>query len=458
MNELVASAGVAPAPANPPTHRAVPRHQVRHLATSVMLEETGTPALVRLSLLAVVAIVAAFVGWAAVAHIDEVAATTGSVVPSGRVQKIQHLEGGIVAEILVDEGTLVTQGQVLIRLDPAHAVAEMEQMRARAAALALHQERLSAFGTERDPDFSLVRPEHQPLADAQRTIYEIAVAARTSSAQVLHEQIEQREAELAVLSEQETTLERQKALLGEELAMREELFRKNLSSKIVLLEVQRRVSEVDGALAALRSDRQRLKSALAEARDRLTQDDTELKREALTEMGRVTAELAEVRESLARLSDRVRRLAITAPVAGIVKGLAVRTIGGVIQPGETLMEIVPVTDELIVETRISPRDIGHVATGQPVTVKVSAFDFARYGSIAGVLVDVSASTFLDERDVPYYKGFVRLERPYVGADPERNRILPGMTVQADIDTGSKTLLQYLLKPVYSSMDAAFRER
>ncbi len=458
MNELVASAGAAAAAATPPMHRAVPRHQLRHLGASVMLEETGTPALVRMSLLAVVAIVAAFVGWAAVAEIDEVAHTTGSVVPSGRVQKIQHLEGGIVAEILVDEGTLVEPGQVLLRLDPAHAVAEMEQMRARAAALALHQERLGAFGTDRDPDFSFVRPEHQPLADAQRTIHEIAVAARSSRARVLHEQIEQREAELAVLAEQETTLQRQAALLGEELAMREELFRKNLSSKIVLLDVQRRVSEVEGALAALRSDRQRLISALAEARDRLSELDTELKREALTEMGRVTNEIAEVREALARHSDRVRRLAISAPVAGVVKGLAVRTIGGVVQPGETLMEIIRVSDELIVETRISPRDVGHVAVGRPVTVKVSAFDFARYGSVAGVLEDVSASTFLDEHERPYYKGFVRLSQPHVGDDPERHRILPGMTVQADIDTGSKTLLQYLLKPVYASMDAAFRER
>lgn len=458
MNDLVTAADASPAPAETLRDGVVPRRQVRHLATSVMLEETGTPAMVRLTLLAVVALVAAFLGWAALTRVNEVASTSGSVVPTGRIQKIQHLEGGIVAEILVDDGAVVERGQVLIRLDPARALAELEQMRARFAALSVEQERLTAFGTGRAPDFAIVGPEHASLAEAQRTVYEIAMTARTSRREVLHRQIAQREAELAVLDDQEAALQAQAALLAEELAMRETLYRKQLSSKVVWLETRRKVSQVQGDLAALRSERQRVRGALAEAWDRLAEVDAELKREALTEMGRVVGELAEVRETVARLEEHVRRLAIAAPVAGVVKGLAVHTVGGVVAPGETLLEIVPVGDELIVETRIQPQDIGHVRPGQTVTVKVSAFDFARYGSIPGVLTEISASTFVDEREMPFYKGIVRLERPHVGGDPGRLRVLPGMTVQADIDTGGKTLLQYLLKPVYASMDAAFRER
>jgi membrane fusion protein, adhesin transport system len=136
----------------------------------------------------------------------------------------------------------------------------------------------------------------------------------------------------------------------------------------------------------------------------------------------------------------------------------VHTVGGVIPPGAIITEIVPLDKELVVEAKIQPRDVGHVRIGQPVTVKVTTYDFSRYGGITGELKDVSASTFLDEQGEPYYKGIVELDRNYVGKDPMHNRVMPGMTVQADIKTGKKTLFSYLLKPVYSSVSTAFRER
>lgn len=161
---------------------------------------------------------------------------------------------------------------------------------------------------------------------------------------------------------------------------------------------------------------------------------------------------------MAKLEDRANRLEIRAPVRGIVKGLQAHTIGGVIAPGALVLEIVPMDEELVVEARVATTHVGHVEVGQPVTVKVLTYDFARYGGIPGRLRSVSASTFVAEDETPYYKAVIALDRNYVGGDPNRNLVLPGMTVQADIKTGRKTLLQYLLKPVYSSIDEAFQER
>lgn len=146
------------------------------------------------------------------------------------------------------------------------------------------------------------------------------------------------------------------------------------------------------------------------------------------------------------------------PVRGIVKGLKLHTVGGVVAPGEVLLEIVPMDEELIVETRISPYDIGHVQVNQPAKVKVIAYDFARYGAISGVLKSISASTFRDDDGVPFYKGIIDLDKNHLGDDPDTNLVLPGMTVQADINTGEKSILQYLLKPIYVSASQAFRER
>jgi len=175
-------------------------------------------------------------------------------------------------------------------------------------------------------------------------------------------------------------------------------------------------------------------------------------------MGAVTAELAQVREAVAKRDDRANRLEIRAPVRGIVKELQAHTIGGVIAPGALVLEVVPMDKELIVEARVATTDVGHIEIGQPVTVKVLTYNYARYGGIPGRLRSASASTFVAEDETPYYKAVVELDRNYVGGNPDRNLVLPGMTMQANIKTGRKTLLQYLLKPAYSSINEAFRER
>ena len=176
------------------------------------------------------------------------------------------------------------------------------------------------------------------------------------------------------------------------------------------------------------------------------------------EIGQVSGELAELDKNLMKFQDRVKRLEITAPVSGVVKGLTVNTIQSVIKPGETIMEIVPAGDILIVESRVATTDIGHVSIGQPAEVKINSYDPHRFGTVMGKVEQISASTFLDEQHNPYFQAKIALDKDYVGSYTDKYRIIPGMTVQADIKTGEKSVLDYLLKPIYRGFQNAFQER
>lgn len=432
--------------------------QSRYLAQSVVLEEAGSSNLVRAGMYTLGAVIIAFIAWAYITEVDEVAVAFGEVVPSGQIQTIQHLEGGIISEILVEEGQLVESGDPLIRLNPAGVFSERQQMRARRAGLVLKAERLRAIGLDREPDFSIVQDEFSNLVEDQRNIYLVQQGAMDSNRQVIQNQIEQTRTELDVLDEQENTLRQHLTIVEDELTMREKLFKQGLSSKVVYLDLKREANQSRGDVNKIVQERLKAIEALEEAKNRLAQDIARAKEEALEEMGTVTQELAQVHEALAKMEDRVNRLEVHAPVRGIVKGMLATTVGGVLAPGATILEVVPLDKELVVETKIATRDVGHMRVGQPVTVKVTTFDFARYGGITGELSTISATTFMNEQDEPYYKGTVSLDRSYVGYDPEKNQILPGMTVQTDVTTGKKTLLQYLLKPVYASVNESFRER
>ncbi len=432
--------------------------QTRFLAQSVILEEGGSSGLIRGAMLTICIVIMLFLGWSMVTNVDEVAVTSGEVIPSGQVQALQHLEGGIVKQILLEEGQLVEKDQVLITLDETAAVTELQKLEARRAGLEIRSERLRALGIGGVPDWSKVGTRYPNMLQDQQRIYEGSLEAFFSRQETIRKQIEQRRSDLQALDEREQTLTRTADIFAEELEVREKLYKEGLTSKISYLDAKRSMNTARGELSDLISERERATEAIKESQSRLDEIETEFREQALAELSESANELIQVEEALVQARDRVRRLKITAPVRGIVKGLNIHTVGGVIPPGEIITEIVPLDKELVVEAKIKPRDVGHVRIGQPVTVKVTTYDFARFGGISGELKDVSASTFLDEQGEPYYKGIIELDRNFVGHDPSQNRVMPGMTVQADIKTGKKTLFEYLLKPVYSSVSTAFRER
>ncbi|RCK19211.1 HlyD family type I secretion periplasmic adaptor subunit [Thalassospira lucentensis] len=434
------------------------RRMARYLSHAVLLEEGGISIFVRSALIMLSVGFLALIAWAATTQIKETAITFGQVMPTGAVNKIQHLEGGIIDQIMIRDGDLVEKGQVLIRLKPESAQAELSQTETKLGNLRLEAERYRALAEGRVPDFSTMLGQYPELALNQQEIYNIQTELDANQTEILQVQIKERNAELAQLSQQEATLRKSLGLLNQEVTMRRSLYEQGLNSKVLFLNIQRELNEAQGSLSGVVAEKARARETIAEANLRLNELEKSQREEAITELGRLGGEIAQASETLRKLRDRVARLEIVAPARGYIKGLQFSTIGGVIAPAQVVMELVPADDVLIAETRISTEDIGHVHLGQPVTVKVSAFDFIRYGGIKGELVSISASTFVDEEGQPYYKGKVALNADSVGEGASAQKIIPGMTVQADIQTGERTLLQYLLKPVYVSLDQAFSER
>ncbi|MFN4163545.1 MAG: HlyD family type I secretion periplasmic adaptor subunit [Ferrovibrio sp.] len=430
--------------------------RIRYLTLALQLEEGQPPRLMQFTVWLVAAIIACAVGWAAVTKVAQVARAPGEIIPNGHTQPIQHLEGGIVREAAVREGDLVEAGQVLVRLDHTGVMAELEQVRTRESSLRLQAERLRAFAEGRIA--ALEDAAEQSLSADQAAILRSQEKARLSQRAVLERQLAGRRADLEALLSQQKTLQRQIVITGEALEMRKTLTQQGLNSKLTFLDVQREMNRVQGELSTVTVNIGRAREAIAEAEQRLIELESRLSADAMRELGAVTSDLRQIEELRVKLEDRVARTEIVSPVRGIIKDLRAYAAGAVIQPGGFVAEVVPVGRELIVEARVSPSDIGQLRPGQPVAVKVSTYDFAQFGSVPGQLVHVSPSTFHGPNIAPFYKALVRLERGYAGEDPARNPLLPGMTVLADIKTDERTVLRFLLNPVYRAIDTAFQER
>ena len=456
-NAATADPALPAAPSKPVAGGRRAPEQVRFLSQAIALEEGSPPRAARLAVAFGTVLFVGAVAWAGATHVEKIAPTTGQILPSGMIQSVQHLEGGIVQQLLVIEGDLVDQGQVVMSLDPTGARGELDQLRAREHGLALQVERLRAFAERRSP--SLDAGSGPGLAADQRAIFRMQEQARDSQRLVLDRQLAARRAELGTLEEQRAALDKQIKIVNQALEMRGKLLEQGLTSRIIYLDTERELARLRGELAQSASNIRRAREGVAEAEARLLETEARLATDSLNEMGRLSAELAQVREAIARAEDRVARLDIRSPVRGIVKDMRSRTVGGVVQPGAVVMDIVPVGQELIAEVRISPRDVGHIRTGQDVWAKVSAFDFARYGAVPGVLKSFSATTFQDPQDGQlYYRGIVQLTRAYVGDRADRNPLMPGMIVQADIRLGDRSVLEYLFTPIYASLSNAMRER
>jgi HlyD family secretion protein/adhesin transport system membrane fusion protein len=296
------------------------------------------------------------------------------------------------------------------------------------------------------------------LSADQAAILRTQERARTSQRLILERQLGGRRADLEALLSQRRTLDRQIEITGEALLMRQRLTDQGLNSRITLLDVQREMNRVQGELSTATVNIARAREVVAEAEQRLIELDSRLSAEAMREVGSVTAELRQVEEARVRLDDRVARTKVRSPVRGVVKEMRVRSERGVLPPGGTLLEVVPIGRELIVEARLTPSDIGQVRVGQPVAVKISTYDFARFGSVPGALVSLSPSTLTDAQGRTYYKAIIGLDKSYAGDDSTQNPLLPGMTVLVDIKTDERSVLRYMLNPVYRALDQAFSEK
>jgi HlyD family secretion protein/adhesin transport system membrane fusion protein len=404
-------------------------------------------------------IILVLVGWSALTYVNEIATTEGEVLPSKHIQSIQHLEGGIVAEINVSEGELVEKGQVLIRLNGSGLEKDLGSLKAKKLSLQYQSLRLKSFINQTTPTFKEIKEgRNKEMEGEQLKAFQSMMKAKESERKVIEEQIAQKKESLEGLEEKNKTLNENIKLVSEERDLKKKLMEKGNLSRFNFLDIQKQLNQIRGELNGVDSDMSQAKNTITEYQNRLNSLSAKAIDEAYQELNQVDTDLAQVDEMIDKLSGQIERLDIKSPSYGYVKGVKVKTIGGIVEAGKVMLEVVPLEGDLVVETKIQPRDVGHIKLGQEVKVKISSYDFSRYGTVRGKLEYISATTFINDDGTRYYLGKVSLEKNYVGQDSARNLIIPGMTVEADIVTGTKTILAYLLKPIHTTVTTAFTER
>ncbi len=433
--------------------------QLRYLSQTALIEETVAPHIVRTTLMIISTIIIVLVIWSAVTYVNEIAITQGEVLPSKHIQAIQHLEGGIVNEINVSEGELVEKGQILIRLSGSGLKKDLASLKAKKLSLQYQSLRLKSFINQTTPTFKeITEGKNKEMEEEQLKAFQSMMKAKETERKVIEEQITQKKEYLEGLEEKNKTLIENIKLVSEERDLKKQLMDKGHLSRFNFLDIQKQLNQIQGEVNSTESDMSQAKNAISEYQNRLNSLNAKFINEAYQELNQLATDLAQVDETVQKLADQIDRLDIKSPSYGYVKGLKVKTIGGIVESGKVIIEIVPLEGTLVIETKIQPRDVGHVRVGQQVKVKVSSYDFSRYGTVNGKLEYISATTFVNDDGSRYYLGKISLEKNYVGKDPDRNLIIPGMTVEADIVTGSKTIMTYLLKPIHNAITTAFTER
>ncbi|MGF1594631.1 MAG: HlyD family type I secretion periplasmic adaptor subunit [Kiloniellaceae bacterium] len=398
--------------------------------------------------------------WSHYAVLDEVTRGEGTIVPSSRTQVIQNLEGGILAEILVHEGDIVERGDVLVRIENTMAQANLQDARSQYLTLLATEARLVAQIEEAEEiDFpAAVLAEATTMVADQQRLFTARKRQLEAQISVLESQARQRRQEVAELASRRQQLEQSLKLARDELAITAPLVQKGVMPRIELIRIERQVSDLEGEIRTIGAAVPRLQAAQQEANQRIEEMKLTVQTEASDELNRTRAELKSISQSLFAGQDRVTRTSVTSPVRGTVKDMKITTVGGVIQPGENILEIVPLDDTLIIEARIRPADIAYLRPDQKAVIKISAYDFSIYGGLTARLERISADTIRDEEGESFYHVYLRTEDNSLQHRGEILPIIPGMTVTAEILTGEKSVLDYLLKPILKAKDTALRER
>ncbi len=397
-----------------------------------------------------------FVLWAAFATVDEVTRGSGKVIPTSQVQIVQAVDGGVVAEILVREGQSVEAGQSLFLIDKTRFVSSLRENRVQYLALLAKAARLRALAE--DAPFQLppeVVKEDPQLVEEERNMYDARRRELEAQIAIARQQLAQRNQELVEMRSRREQAAQSYELTARELAMTKPLAASGAVSDVELLRLERDVGRYRGERDQAAAQTVRLQSAILEATRKVQEQEITFRNEMRNELAETTAKLNSLSEGSTALSDRVQHANIKSPVKGTVNRLLVTTVGGVLQPGKEIVEIVPSDDALLLEARILPKDIGFLRPGLKATVRFTAYDFAIYGGLEAVIDHIAADTVTDEDGNAFYLVRVRTLKSSFGKSMP---IIPGMVAEVDILTGKKTILAYLLKPVTRAKSHAFTER
>jgi len=418
------------------------------------------PRVVRLTIWGVIAFFLFLIVWASFAPIDEVTRGEGKAIPSSKVQKIQNLEGGIVAEIFAKEGEVVEVGQPLLRLDETRFASNKGETEADRVAMALRVERLSAEVEDRPLNIDSTLRESAPSqAASEESLYNSRRQQLGNEIDGLQQQLVQKQQELREFNSKRAQYSNQLGLLRQEIGMSEPLVAKGAISQVEILRLRRAEVEMRGELDATGLAIPRAEAAVKEVQSKIEETRGKFRSDALTQLNEARADLNKTTATSKALDDRVNRTLVTSPVRGIVKQLLVNTIGGVIQPGSDIVEVVPLDDSLVIEAKILPKDIAFLHPGQEAMVKFTAYDYTIYGGLEAKLEQIGADTVTDEdKKTTYYPIRLRTEKSHLGTDDKPLLIIPGMVATVDIKTGKKTIMSYLLKPIIKAKAEALRER
>jgi len=418
------------------------------------------PRVVRLTIWAIIGFFVFLMLWANFAVIDEVTKGDGKAIPSSKIQKIQNLEGGIVSELFVKEGQIVEAGAPLVRLDDTRFASNVGETEADRLSMLLRVERLSAEVDDRPLNFPEDVLKAVPgQARSEESLYVSRRQQLHDEVGGLQEQLIQRQQELREFTSKQAQYRQQLGLQRQEINMSEPLVAQGAVSPVEVLRLKRAEVETRGQLDATTLAIPRAESAIKEVQRKIDETRGKFRSEALTQLNEARTDLNKAQATGKALEDRVSRTLVTSPVRGIVNKMLVNTIGGVIQPGSDLLEIVPLDDTLLVEAKIRPQDIAFLHPGQEATVKFTAYDYTIYGGLKAKLEQIGADTITDEdKKTTYYVIKLRTERSHLGTDEKPLLIIPGMVASVDIITGKKTVLSYLLKPIIRARAEALHER
>ena len=414
------------------------------------------PVRARLLLYALLLVFAILAFWASVAEIDEVARGNGRVIPSAQLQIIQSFDGGVVSEILVREGQVIEEGEVLLRVDPTRFLSDLGETRASESALRARAARLKALVTGTP---FVVTPELMAtpgaVLDQEKRLYETSQEELEARIAIARDQWEQRREELNEARARHTQAVRSLELSSRELDVTQPLVATGAVSEVEVLRLQREVARARGDRDQASAQISRLQSAISESENRILEVELTFKNQWRNELADTLGRLSELAEGTSALEDRVRLAEVRSPMRGVVQRLFVSTRGGVIAPGSEVAEVVPLDDQLLIEAKVSPRDIGFLRPGLEARVKFTAYDFSIYGGLRSTVEHISADSITDEEGNAFYKVRVRTDEPGFGEDLP---IITGMVTEVEILTGKRTILEYLLKPILRATQVAFTER
>ena len=401
-------------------------------------------------------VIVALIVWAYFARVDEVTKGDGRVVPSKQLQVLQSLDGGVVEQILVHEGDQVQAGQVLLTIDPTRATSAVADSEAQGFALEARVARLRALaeGTTFLPPTGS-SDEQRAIVEGERKLYDSRVTELQTQVSIVKQQMSQHEQELVETQAKRTAAQRALELSTQELNQTRPLLATGAVSEVDVLRLERDVTKNKGDADQAAAQIGRVQASIQESSRKIQETELAFRNEAGRDLAEAVGKLNALNQGQAGLADKVDKAQVKSPVRGRIQRLLANTVGGVVQPGKDIVEIVPLDDSLVLDARVQPRDIAFIHPGQKANVKFSAYDFSIYGGLEADVENISPDTVIDEKGNAYY--VVRV-RTHLASFNDKLPIIPGMVAEVDILTGKKTVLSYLLKPILKVKSYALRER